>query len=111
MSTIGSNVEVSVPIFVDNDLVADEDGRVSVLSLMYVGDDSDAVEASVEMETVVRDLIEFWKEDVTADPLEGASVLYTLASECHRFADMFWDAADCLDVRRCEMETDGLSDV
>jgi len=77
-----NNVEISVPIFVDNDLIADEDGRVSVVSLMYVGDDDDAVEASVEMESVVRDLIDFWKHDTTADPMEGASVLYTLASEC-----------------------------
>jgi len=108
MSTIGSNVEVSVPIFVDNDLVADEEGRVSILSLMYIGNEDEPVEASVEMETVVRDLIEFWKEDASADPLEGASMLYTLASECHRFADMFWDAADCLDVRRYELETEEL---
>jgi len=106
-----SDVEVSVPIFVDNDLVADEDGRVSIVSLMYVGDEDDAVEATVEVESVVRDLIEFWKHDTTADPMEGASVLYTLASECHRFADMMWDAADCLDGRRYEMEVEGLPDL
>jgi hypothetical protein len=106
-----NNVEISVPIFVDNDLIADEDGRVSVVSLMYVGDDDDAVEASVEMESVVRDLIDFWKHDTTADPMEGASVLYTLASECHRFADLMWDAADCLDGRRYEMEVDGLPEL
>jgi hypothetical protein len=106
-----SDVEVSVPIFVDNDLVADEDGRVSIVSLMYVGDEDDAVEATVEMESVVRDLVEFWKHDTTADPMEGASVLYTLASECHRFADMMWDAADCLDGRRYEMEVEGLPDL
>jgi len=106
-----NNVEISVPIFVDNDLIADEDGRVSVVSLMYVGDDDDAVEASVEMESVVRDLIDFWKHDTAADPMEGASVLYTLASECHRFADLMWDAADCLDGRRYEMEVDGLPEL
>jgi len=106
-----SDVEVSVPIFVDNDLAADEEGRVSIVSLMYVGDEDDAVEATVEMESVVRDLIEFWKHDTTADPMEGASVLYTLASECHRFADMMWDAADCLDGRRYEMEVEGLPDL
>jgi len=106
-----NNAEISVPIFVDNDLIADEDGRVSVVSLMYVGDDDDAVEASVEMESVVRDLIDFWKHDTTADPMEGASVLYTLASECHRFADLMWDAADCLDGRRYEMEVDGLPEL
>lgn len=110
MSNLESDVEVMVPIYVDNDLIADEDGRVSILSQMYVGEDDDAIEASVEMETVVREVIDFWKHDTTADPMEGASVLYTLASECHRFADLLWDAADTLDGRQYDLEQAMFSD-
>lgn len=104
MSNLQSDVEVMAPIYVDNDLIANEEGRVSILSQMYIGEDDDAVEASVEMETVVRELIDFWKHDAKTDPMEGASVLYTLASECHRFADLMWDAADTLDGRQHDLE-------
>lgn len=103
MDDFGTPVDISVPVFVDNDFGVDDEGRVGVLSFIYVGDSEDAIEVSVPFEHVIENLIEYWKMEPAP---EAISVLNSLAYIFDDAAQRMWSAVDDLEGYRAELEAE-----
>lgn len=103
MYGFGEQVDLSVPIFVDNDFGVDYDGRVGILSYIYVGDSEDATEICIPFEDVIENLIDYWKMEPSS---EAISVLNSLAYVLDSAAQRMWDTADDLEGYRAELEAE-----
>lgn len=70
MSEAQADLELSVPIYVDNDIEVDDHGICRIVSLIYVGDEEDeCVEARVELDAVIDEIIEFYKDGLNYNQL------------------------------------------
>jgi hypothetical protein len=97
------HMNLSVPIFVDNDLGVDDDGRVNILSLIYLGAEEDCTEISIPLADVVDNLLSFWRLEPTAD---SVFVLNALAHALTACADEMYDAIDDIEGYRVELEAE-----
>lgn len=82
MSEVQADVELTVPVYVDNDIEVDDHGICRIVSLIYVGDEQDeCVEARVELDAVIEEIIEFYKDS------NSYNQMYLVAHELSRAAE------------------------
>ena len=86
MSDYLQDVELTVNAFVDNDFEMDDDGKCYIVNLIYV-DEEDPVEARVDLDGVVENLIEHNND------LQGYQDLFSIAHEFARQAERLRDVA------------------
>ena len=84
---------------VDADLEVDEDGTMNVVVFLDTDDDRDPVEATIPFDSIVTDLIEFHRTDLTN---ESVRQLYCLAHELNRASERLYDVASMLEDARLE---------
>ena len=87
MTDSGMELDLSIPVFVDNDLEVDDHGICSIVSLLYVGDSDDCHESRVELGSVIENIIEFYRDTVDYNQL------YLIAHEMTRFAEELRNSA------------------
>lgn len=87
MSDYKQDVDLSIRAFIDNDFEIDKHGRCSIVTLIFLEDDEEPVEAQVELEGVVDGLLEFYN-----DP-HSYQKLYALAHEFSRQAERLREVA------------------
>jgi len=82
MSEALADVELTVPVYVDNDIEVDDHGICRIVSLIYVGDEQDeCVEARVELDAVIDEIVEFYRDG------EAYNQMYLIAHELTRAAE------------------------
>ena len=92
MSEVQADVELMVPVFVDNDIEVDDHGICRIVSLIYVGDEQDdCVEARVELSAVIDEIIEFYKDS------ESYNQMYLVAHELTRAAERLRSVAGLIE--------------
>jgi glutamine synthetase type III len=105
MDYIRSEASVEVPITVENDLEVDESGSISIVTLIYAGEEDLASEIRIPMEEIIEESIDFYSDE------NGSRQLYTLAHELSRYAEMLRTAADHiegqLDFSNLPIDDDG----
>lgn len=87
VSNYKQDVDLTVRAFVDNDFEIDKHGRCSIVTLIYLEDDEEPVEAQVELEGVVDGILEFY------DDPNSYQKLYSLAHEFSRQAERLREVA------------------
>lgn len=103
MDTIGTSVDLTIPIFVDNDFGIDDDGNANILSFIYVDDHEDAIETKVSFDAVIDAVLEVWTFEPTPDAI---SFLNELAHVLHSAAERLWTASDTMEVARAEHDSE-----
>lgn len=91
MSVAGVRTEITVPIYVEADLEADDNGVLNLVVLLFPDDHEDAAENRIEFEEIIENLIEFYEEEA------GFRQLYAIAHELRRMADRLHDTASRLE--------------
>lgn len=82
MSEAQADVELSVPVYVDNDIEVDDNGICRIVSLIYVGEEQDeCVEARVDLSAVIDEIIEFYRDS------HSYHQMYMVAHELARSAE------------------------
>lgn len=96
-------VDLTIPIYVDNDFGIDADGQVSVLSFVYVGNEDDGIETKVPFNEIIDTVIEVWRHEPAPDAI---SYLTELAHALHNAAEQLWSTADDMAIVRAEDEAE-----
>ena len=81
------DIDLVVRAFVDNDIEIDDNGRCYIVSLIYTNDEDEPIEARVDLDGVIENLIEYYSD------LHGYQTLYTIAHELSRQAERLRDCA------------------
>ena len=89
MSDHGQDVVLQLPVYIDVDLDIDADGICSIVTLLFENDDDDPRETSIELESVVEAVTEYYAHKA------GYQKLYCLAHEFSRMAEIMRENA-CL---------------
>ena len=87
MSEYMQDIDLVVKAFVDNDIEIDDNGRCSIVSLVYTSEEDEPVEARVDFDGVIENLVEYYSD------LRGYQTLYTIAHELSRHAEHLRDCA------------------
>jgi len=87
MSDYVQDIDLVVRAFVDNDIEIDDNGRCYIVSLIYTNDEDEPIEARVDLDGVIENLIEYYSD------LHGYQTLYTIAHELSRQAERLRDCA------------------
>lgn len=91
MSVAGMKTEISIPVYVEADLEASEDGVLNLVVMLFPEDDGEATETRIEFEEIIDNLVEFYEEE------PGYRQLYAMAHELRRMADRLYDTASRLE--------------
>lgn len=92
MSEVQADVELTVSVFVDNDIEVDDHGICRIVSLIFVGDEQeDCVEARVELSAVIDEIIEFYKDT------DSYNQMYLVAHELARAAERLRSVAGTIE--------------
>lgn len=95
MDMIGTSVDLTIPIFLDNDFGIDDDGKVSILSFLYVDDNEDAIETKVSFDAVIDAVLDVWTFEPAPDAI---SFMNSLAFALHTAADRLWTASEDMQI-------------
>ena len=97
-------VNLSVPLFVDNDFGVDDDGSVHILTFVDLNDDDDGlIEVQTSFDKMIEDVIDYWKAD---NPSDAISYLLSLADALNRASERCYDTASDIADLRVELEAD-----
>ena len=88
MTNSGMELDLSIPVYVDNDLEVDAHGICSIVTLLYIGDSDECYESRVELGSAIDNIIEFYRDTVDYNQL------YLIAHEMTRFAEELRNSAD-----------------
>ena len=87
MSDYMQDIDLVVRAFVDNGIEIDDTGRCYIVNFIHTNDDEEPVEAKVDFDRVIENLIEYY------NGLQGYQTLYAIAHELSRQAERLRDCA------------------
>jgi len=90
MPYTGNDIKISQNVYVENDIEVDEQGNLSLVSLIYQADIDEPMESRTDFDTVIENLIDYYREDV----VPGRNQIYSIASELERSADVLRRSLD-----------------
>lgn len=94
MPYTGNDIKISQNVYVENDIEVDDQGNLSLVTFIYQDDLDDPLQSRTDFDSVIENLIDYYREDV----VPGRNQIYSIASELERSAEALRRAADNADT-------------